>query len=263
MDRFLIFALERSGSTSLAAALNCDYSVVQEPFSSLSGDVQSNERFRSLLEASGYLPEHLPEDEGDEFSYNRFQRLARDPQVCAGYLEALYQRFVGIKHVRNTVSMDANFNILDWCLGNGVKIVFLSRKKLGEALLSRFLAQQAEVHNFGHDMEDRDRWDSTEFEPIDIEMFREQLDAFQKTEAEYRQHLAGKPCHYLYYEQLYQGWQWLRRRKLAALFRYLSVSPGELDPEAINNYLFNPDRKQTDHKALARIPNFMELKRYF
>ena len=39
--RFIIFALERSGSSSLAAALNQDLSVVQEPFTSLTGDLQS------------------------------------------------------------------------------------------------------------------------------------------------------------------------------------------------------------------------------
>lgn len=262
MDRFLIFALERSGSTSLASALNCELSVVQEPFSSLSGDVESNERFRSLLEASGYLPEDLPEDEGDEFSYNRFHRLARDPAVCADYLEALYQRFTGIKHVRNTVSMDANFNILDWCLDNEVKIVFLSRRKLGKALLSRFLAQQAQVHNLGPEMENLGRWERKQFEPIDVELFRRQLSEFERTETEYRRHLEGKPCYTIYYEQLYQGWDWLRRRRFEALCRFLAVSPGELDPATVDNYLFNPDRKLTNRDALTRLPNLRQLKPY-
>jgi hypothetical protein len=262
VDRFLIFALERSGSSSLAAALNRDLAVVQEPFSSLTGDIQHNALFHSLLEESGYLPENLPEDEGDEFAYNRFHHLARDPVVCSNYLEALYRRFTGIKHVRNTVSMDANFNILDWCLENDVKIIFLSRKKLGAALLSRFLAQQARVHNLGAEMENLERWQETAFEPIDIDLFQNQLDDFNRTEMEFRQHLEGKPCHYLYYEQLYQGWAWLRRRNFRALCRFLSTTPDELDPESIENYLFNPVRKQTNKRALARIPNFTQLKRY-
>ena len=262
MDRFLIFALERSGSSSLAAALGNELSVVQEPFSSLSGDIQSNTLFRELLEETGRLPEDLPVDEDDAYSFNRFHRLARDPLVCAQHLEALYQRFLGIKHVRNTVSMDANFNILDWCIQHDIKIIFLSRKKLGKALLSRFLAQQAEIHNLGPAMENKARWEATVFEPIDIGLFQEQLRDFESTEAEYRQHLKDGRFFDLYYEKLYQGWTWLRRLRFKALCRFLNVQEGDLNSESVNNYLFNPERKQTNHRALDRIPNIRELKRF-
>jgi hypothetical protein len=262
MDRFLIFALERSGSSSLAAALNRGLSVVQEPFSALTGDIKSNRKFRSLLDSLGYLPESMPAEPEDEFAYNRFHRLAREPKLCAGYLESLYATFTGIKHVHNTVSTQANLHILDWCLDHGVRIIFLTRKKLGQALLSRFLAQQANIHDLGPGMENRDRWEDAEFQPIDVDAFRTQLRAFKQAEREQLRYLKGKPFFYLTYEKLYQGRERRRRKTFEALCRFLSTRSKDLDQATLESYLFNPERKQTNRQAIERLPNARQLKRY-
>jgi LPS sulfotransferase NodH len=261
MDPFLIFALERSGSSSLAAALNRELSVVQEPFSSLTGDLASNARFVDLLHARGQHPDHLPDIPEDPHAYNRFHAIAMDRDTCGDYLESLYQRFSGIKHVWNTVSNEANLNILDWCLANDTRIVFLTRKKLARSLVSRFLAQQAKVHDLGAAFENRPRWEQAGFQAIDPEELLQQLENLTESELGYRQYLLGKPHFLLTYERLYEGMGWRRRRTLAALCGFLGTEPAALDQPTLQNYLFNKQRKQTDAGTLKRIPNYRELRK--
>ncbi len=261
MERFLIFALERSGSSSLAAALNTGYSVVQEPLSSLTGDIETNPKFTELLETSNMLPEQLPEHDDSPFAFNRFNPIAEDKVLCQDYLERLYRRFSGAKHVWNTVSYEANTNLLDSCLDWNIKVVFLTRRKLGLALVSRFLAQQAGIHDLGASVELRGRWEAAPFQSIDPEEFREQLEALQQADKAYRAHLSGRPCLLVTYEQLYQGTLRRPHQAFARLCKFLSIEQSELDPANVERYLFNSDRKQTRRETLERIPNYRELKR--
>jgi len=257
--RFIIFALERSGSSSLAAALNQDLSVVQEPFTSRTGDLQSNPKFIELVEQMGINPEQLPDPGNIPFGFNRYLPLAQDKDRCDAYLNHLFDRFVGIKHVWNTVSREANLNILSWCIDQGVDIVFLTRKNLFRSLLSRHLAQQANIFQLGDQLQHRQEWEQAEFEPIDIRKFTRQLESIERDEAYYRRFLKGQRYFFLHYEMLYQGSLKQRQRSFRLLCAFLSINPETLDEENIHKYLFSQRRKQTSAAIGRRLPNYHRL----
>jgi len=261
MERFLIFALERSGSSSLASALNTGRSVVQEPFSSMTGDITNNPDFVRLLEASRMMPEHLPAPPEGPFDFNRFSPVADDRDRCRAYLDRLYGRFTGIKHVWNTVSAEANLHILEWCFENQIRAIHLSRRKLAHALVSRHLAQQANVHDLGPSLEFRGRWERTVFQPVDVEALRGELDSLREAEERYRDYLQGKPHFPLLYERLFRGPLGRRRRVFARLCSFLSADADALDHDNAERYLFASERKQTRREHLKRVPNYRQLKR--
>ena len=160
MNRFIIFALERSGSSSLSAALNQSMSVVQEPFSSQTGALKNHPKFIQLVTENAWLPAHLPEPQDDGYAFNRYHLLALDKGLCGDYLSLLYGQFRGLKHVWNTVSRKANLNILEWCLGHDIRIIFLTRKSLLHSQLSRHLAQQARIFQLGDRLQHREQWET-------------------------------------------------------------------------------------------------------
>ena len=172
MDKFLIFGLARSGTTSLLNALNKNGNVMHEPFKSDTGEVGQNRAFTRLLEVNGYLPEQLPEPANDAWHSNRFHYIAADRTRCHAWLEQLYAEFTGIKHVWNTVSRQANLNILDWCKTKKIKLIFQTRENLARSLLSTHLAQQSQIWQFGPEFENEVEWRDFKFEDIDLRRFR-------------------------------------------------------------------------------------------
>jgi len=262
MDRFIIFALARSGSSSLAAALNQNLSVVQEPFSSRTGELKTNAKFIELVKENGLLPEQLPDPGDAPYAFNRYHSLALDKDRCSDYLGLLYGRFQGLKHVRNTVSRQANLNILNWCIDHDVRIVFLTRKNLFRSLLSRQLAQQATIFQLGDQLQHRQEWEQAEFEPIDIRKFTHQLESIERDEAYYRRFLKGQRYFFLHYEMLYQGSLKQRQRSFRLLCAFLSINPETLDEENTHKYLFSQRRKQTSAAIGRRLPNYHRLIAY-
>ena len=259
MDRFLIFALERSGSSSLAAALNLELSVVQEPFSSQTGALQNHPRFIELVTENGLLPEHLPEPGYVPYAFNRYHVLALNKDRCGDYLSLLYGQFQGLKHVWNTVSREANLNILEWCLDHDIRIIFLTRENLLRSQLSRQLAQQAKVFQLGAQLQHKEQWEQAGFEPIDVQEFFKELDKTEKNAHFYREFLKGRPHFFLTYEQLYQGSLRRRKRVFQSLCVFLSTTPSNLNEQSINTYLFSKERKQTRSVTLRRVPNYYRL----
>lgn len=257
--KFLIFGLERSGTTSLAAVLNSAAPVVQEPFSSLSGDIGDNPAFRDMLEANGWLPDSIGELAEDDFSFNRFHFLGLCRRRCQYYLEQLYDRFTGVKHVWNPLSRQANLNILDWCFANDIGLVFHTRRSLGRSLLSRTLAQQADIHNLGGRLQYKSRWERARFEPIDAEQFEEQLGFLRENHTAYQNHLAGHPHHVLFYEDLFRSGRPTQLATLDALCGFLGCRRDDLSAETLDRWLFRKGRRQTSSDTLKRVPNLRQI----
>jgi hypothetical protein len=263
MDRFLIFGLPRSGTTSLASFLGTHAPVAHEPFNVLSGEFKRNPALLETLHKQGFLTDPPAEDRQNEdaWAWNPFARLAADERQLARYLTDLYEHFSGIKHTWPALPMPANRRIIDWAGANGVRLVFQTRRRLARALLSEELARQSGIWQLGPHLERRGRWERAEFEAIDIHGFRVRLEELAGEEQAYRDHLTSRPHLLLLYEQLYQGPRWRRLRTLRSLCAYLSTSIDRLDQETLERELLNRQRKQTDRRTLRRIPNLREIRK--
>ncbi len=262
MDQFLIFGLERSGTTSLAAALNVNDSVVQEPFHSNSGDIGSNSKFTAVLEESGYLEQDLPEPRPGDFAFNRFHFIGQDVERCGAYLVRLYEHFTGVKHVWNTVSIKANLNILKWCEESGMKVIFQFRENLARSLISNYLAQQAQIWQLGTWLEHREDWLAARFEPIDIDRLQREVERREGEVRFYRDCLRDKPHFTVVYEAFFGSDHEGRERALRTLCQFLSVRYEDLDMRNLQHWIFMPDRKQTPDEVLRRIPNYSDLREF-
>lgn len=261
MDKFLIFGLERSGTTSLISALNVNNNVVHEPFSSETGDVEASPAFAKVLASRGYLPSQLEEEPGD-FSFNRFHFIARDAALCDDYLEALFKEFTGIKHVWNTVSMEANHNILNWCLAHDIKLVFQHRESLGRVVVSRHLADQAKVWSLGHELEKIAQVEAVEYQPINIKRLKSEMDWIGHQLDSYRAYLEGESYFDLSFEALYLQDREQQEALVSKLCTFLSAQVTETHPQNLENYIFQKARRQTTDKVLESVPNYRKFKKY-
>lgn len=260
-QRFLIFALARSGSTSLSAAIGSTIPLVQEPFSSQSGDVEENAEFRQMLEERGYLGLENTTSKDSDFAWNPINRIAEDKKECALFLDKMFGHFTCIKHVWGTVSVQANLNILDECLKRDVKLIYLSRRNLARAVISRLLAKQAQIYQLGVNMEHSERWKKTKFDKIDRQEFLRERDQTQELDQTLRAHLEHKPHLSLYYEDLY-GSPKVQEAAISQLCHFVPIDGAVLSADAISDYLGSKERKQTDRNTLKRIPNYWQLRWY-
>ncbi len=258
---FLIFALARSGSTSLSSALGSTIPLVQEPFNIKSGDVEENPGFRQMLEERGFLGLENTATKESDFAWNPLNRVAEDKRECRLFLDQMLAHFTGIKHVWTTVSLEGNLNILDECLEREVKLIYLSRRNLARAVISRRLAAQAQIFQLGASMEHRAHWRKATFEKIDREEFLRERDQIRELDQTLRAHLEHKPHLSLYYEDLY-GSPKAQRAAVSQLCQFVPIDGSILSAEAISNFLGRKDRKQTDKTTLKRIPNYWQLRWY-
>ncbi len=261
MDKFLIFGLGRSGTTSLICALNVDDNVVHEPFSSQSGDIGVNKAFTRILEANGYMPQDLPESTRDYYS-NRFNFIALDSDLCHRFLEQLYATFTGVKHIWNTVSEAANINILRWCLANDIKLIFQTRESLGRSVVSRHLAEQSRVWQLGHELEHKERLEGFKYGRIDVKHLRAEIRSLRQQLHFYIDFLNGKPHHSVTFEALFLQVREHQEDIMQSLCAFLSGRITDLYPANLENYIYQKARRQTSDEMLRSVPNFREFRKY-
>ena len=264
MERFFIFAMPRSGTTSLAFLLGTQHEVAHEPFNERSGALRDDRGLRKLLSQWSCLPEQLPSStpEGQGPQLNRMASLVANEKSCAQYLERLFTHYQGIKHTWPVLSNEGNHRIIDWCKANSICIIFQYRKNIARAVLSARLARQTGIWQMtGQDStEMRDKWNRAQFESINVQQFNRQCRNWSRQKASHLDRLAGARCFRLAYEHLYEGWTWRRRRTLKRLCKHLSITAGELKPNDVQRLLFNPQKKQSSREVLRRIPNYRELR---
>ena len=266
MERFLIFGMPRSGTTSLAFLLGTLGKVAHEPFNERSGALRRNHNFRQLLGQWSCLPEQLSSDKSAHqgANWNRMARLVETEEACARYLDRLFTHFRGIKHTWPALSDEGNHRIIDWCMAHGVSVIFQYRKNIALAVLSAQLARQTGIWQLTgrESAKKREQWGHARFEPVNVEPFKRQFQKWSEQQTSYLKRLAGARCFKLAYEQLYEAWNWQRQRTLNRLCKHLSIAPGALQPGDVKRIMFNPNSKQTHRKTLRRIPNYPELKHF-
>jgi LPS sulfotransferase NodH len=272
MDKYMIFSSARSGSSSLISALNHNNSNVHEPFMSRSGDVAHNQKFIKLLDSLEFIPERLPGKEwkppvatfktgplSGPFPRNQFNFICQDYNYLNEYLSTLYNAFNGIKHVFNTVSITCNNNILNYCVDNKIKILFLTRRCPIKAILSGMISQQARIFQLGADLEKKEEYESFPFRPININRLKQRTNYLLKRSDCYRTTIkdSGATFKEIYYEDIFlHPDKRARRRKVRAILDFIGLPPDTPSlKDNLNKYIFNPQRKQNHSGVLDKIPN--------
>jgi len=262
MDKFLIFGVERSGTTSLLCALGTICPVAHEPFHSSSGDIGVNARLDAILTRNKYAPDTLPADDDPDFEWNKLHFVSRDPARCADYLAQLYDEFTGLKHIWSSVSRAANRNILDWCFAHDVKIIYQSRRNLARALISLQLATQSQIWQMGGELEQRQAWEEAQFDPINMRLLRNLLTKRGSEHEFFQSSFADRTVFEVFYEDLYLAPRAQQESVMRALCDFISLPLESLTGETLENWIYRESRRQSTRDTLRRIPNYRDLEPY-
>jgi hypothetical protein len=239
-NRFLIFALARTGSTTLMNVLNQHPSIrcLKEPFN----------------------------PDNDHATY--LQRVSDQASLFA-VLEEVWQTYNGIKHVWHPsgwpFSQNSSFN--NWLLTAGCRVIFLHRANKLQRIVSSQISQQSGVYHID-DYSAREHLLRFQFAPLDTDWIAQQLWGEQKWLMEARQCLreCSLPFLELIYEELYtaslsaQG----RLHKINQLLEFLDQPPFEIQKSERVIELLDPKvGKLNSQEVYHRIPGIEEIEHRF
>lgn len=176
--RFLIYASPRTGSTSLAQALN-GYLGIQSAMEPFSADWSGNVRDQ-----------------------------VRDLQSLKREVERLWRRYNGFKHVwePNGFPFEGRPEFNDYLLTQATDcVILLNRRNVLRRIVSWHIADQAGVFHLWRD-EDRVKLLNHRFEPLDINAIRKQLAREREASAAVERQLDEARVAYkmLWYEDLFR-----------------------------------------------------------
>ncbi len=243
-DRFLLFAIARSGCTTLMRLLNCHPEIrcIDEPFNL------------------------------NNFQGQYFERV-KDVASLDETLEDIWRCHNGIKHAWDptgtpfTLRPYLNEHLV---LRSDQKILFLNRRNTLRRIVSLRIAQQTQIWHVTN-KSDRSRLANFEFQPINTSYL--DMGCFLELEREiiasYKQLLTGHNADFLelWYEDLYESGLTAGEKldRLNEILRFLGKSPitDEATVSAVNA-LFDPgNSKLNSPDTYRKIPGIDEVERQF
>mgnify|MGYP001583562973 CR=1 FL=1 len=232
MNKFIIFATARTGSTSLARVLgeSPDVKMAIEPF---------HDGF------SKWNPE--------EKDYSKF---IVDPKTMDEALDDLFSRYNAIKVLDYQLEPDIYYSMFK---RKDFKILFLRRKNIAQSVLSNLVAEQtSEWH----------KQNNTEIyinlKPIDLDKMAEMIEYITELNSKYAKFLEeNKKGDYLqlYYEELYSDSLEQNTSNLKVICDFLDISlPSE---DAIKKYMLPSEAKINYLDIYKNVPNYKEIEKRF
>lgn len=246
----------RSGTTNLAAALSngiLEKKVFQEPFYKTSGDADCFGWLRELQNGCGFL------DEGVLSGPNCVFPLGQEG--VNSFLEKLYEKGVGIKHVfSSTPNITVNVPLINYAAVNDIKIIYLRRRRIFDAALSQQLALQ---HGFWGWWENtREILDNFEYQPLDRNAVlgtAEHIYSLNSTaELEIQQKIPEPNRLSFYYEDLYHEDRNRRDENFDKICDFIELKRSDLLEDVIQSQ-FLRNNKQNKHSNLSRISNYENI----
>ena len=133
--KYLIFGQARSGTTSLSCCLNYEgYNgtrLIHEPTCIKTGERHLVEPYTQKLNFATSFPDNYscpPEEFPHPQFHNPWDLSLKDKKKCYSFLDLLYSKYDGIKHIWGNNCYQSNFNIIDYVLENDVSLIFLYRR---------------------------------------------------------------------------------------------------------------------------------------
>ena len=232
MNKFIIFATARTGSTSLARVLgeSPDVKMAIEPF---------HEGF------SKWNPE--------EKDYSKF---IVDSETMNEALDDLFSRYTAIKVLDYQLEPEIYYSMFK---RKEFKILFLRRKNIAQSVLSNLVAEQtSEWH----------KQNNTEIyknlKPIDLDKMSEMIEYITSLNYKNAKYLdENKKGDYLsfYYEELYSDNLEQNIKTLKTICHFLDIS---LPPEeAIKKYMLPSEAKINYLDIYKNVPNYEAIQKRF
>jgi LPS sulfotransferase NodH len=232
MNKFIIFATARTGSTSLARVLgeSSDVKMAIEPF---------HEGF------SKWNPEE-----------KNYSKLIVDSETMNQALDDLFSRYTAIKVLDYQLDPEVYYSMLK---RKDFKILFLRRKNIVQSVLSNLVAEKtSEWH----------KQDNIEIyknlKPINLDKMSEMIDYVTAMNSENAKFLEkNRKGDYLplYYEELYSDSLEQNNANLKVICDFLNIS---LPPEeAIKKYMLPSEAKINYLNIYRDVPNYKEIEQKF
>ena len=196
--------------------------------------------------------------------HNLIDCALKDEKTISDYLDHLYERFDGIKHVWDNNSYRANLNLIEYIKENNVLVLFMLRKNLFDAVLSKWLTGKANISQLSIEgnedqsiLKVKSEFASRVSHKCKIipvgPLFSEATRSSYSLKYFWDELKAHEPK-LIYYEDFYYAGD--RTENLKEVCDFVGVDFNALDREIINARLLNKNVKQTTKDVLAGIENY-------
>lgn len=232
MNKFVILAGARTGSTSLAKVLSesPDVKMAIEPFH------------------EGYAKWNPGEKD--------YSKFIVDPETMNQALDELFSRYTAIKVLSYQFDEEIYFEMIR---RKDLRILFLSRKNVPQEALSSLVAEQTSEY---HQRLNEDVYDN--LKPIDINQMEKMVDyvtSLNKTYSDFLEKNRKGDYLPLFYEELYSENLNQNVETLEAICDFLNISLPPID--AIKQYMLPSEAKINYTNIYKKVPNFNEIEERF
>ncbi len=253
MEKYLIFALARTGSTSLMNIMNVNKSIklFSEPFNKHNVFFTINKEFSKLGQKPITGIEDLKEELEilvNEYGYN------------------------GLKHVwqPSGFPFQQNVSLNQEMLSLFDYVIFLNRKNILKRIISGFISDQTKVWEVSKWKKGQDKMfvENYEYEPIELRIIEWFIKMEKSYREKYRNELIDKGIKFyeIDYEDLFEDDVTMENKieKCLELFRFLNQSAefSDKEMEEIKTYLGENLRLNSINTYL-KIPNIQEIEEKF
>lgn len=266
-NKYLIFSQARSGSTTIAACLtkseHGSLTMIQEPTSIKSGDKYLIQEELGKLNFPKVCPKNYFEDNIDHNAHNSLDYALRDKEDCFSFLDDLYSRFEGVKHIWNNNSYVSNTNIINYAKEKNIPIVFLYRNNQFEVAKSVHIVRASKISQLSIEGNDEDsinrvkeRLNQSIIPKINFEMAFTALTRAIYSLNYYWRLLEGHQTKLISYEDFYYSGE--KEQNLKDLCDFINCDFDSLKRKVIEERLLNKAVKQCGDSISNNIPNINE-----
>jgi len=240
LERFIIFSLERCGSTALLKMLNLHAGIkcVREPFNP---DVRKQTGKCNV----------------------------RTPVELATELESIWCCYNGIKHVWHPSGwpFGPNDGLNDSLLTDGARrVIFLTRRNILKRVVSGLMSRQTGIYAI-NDQQYRQNYDNHQFCPVDLTIIQQSITDEKGLLEERRTLLDTRRATWIeiIYEELFSRDAATQSGTIAKILGFLDVGfagRGDIESE-MQELLNNSDHRMNNIATYSRIPNAREVEDRF
>jgi|TARA_R110000824_G_scaffold2570_4_gene11851 hypothetical protein len=266
-NKYLIFGQARSGTTSLSACFNVDgVKVAQEPTCIQTGDKYLIEEEIKKFNFHTDFPEDY-DCSLEEFPlpqyHNPWDLSLKDKKVCYQFLNSIYARFDGIKHIWGNNCFKTNYNIIDYAKEKSVSIIFMYRKNQFDFVKSAHISVGTKVSQLtieGISKEAiskvKSRISKADIKPINVKHSLNRIRRSTRALKLFWEEVKKTNCYLLAYEDLYLSSN--QEKEFEKVCRFLNLNDSQINKEVFKKIILNKDVKQTDGAMSMKIPNIDE-----
>ena len=249
MNKFLIFASPRTGSSNLANAigslyaeeLNILHAYVGEPL----GSYNLSRWYKDIIRLLPSELQSIYENKISKKSFTRSQMIE--------VLNACHNNSFGIKHLHTHLPHFKNLSLLEYAMTKRYKIIYLTRDSHTLKDVSAQLA--ARTGKWGKE-KSSDKKIKRSYENIDIEDLKNKASWNKKSTSLYEEFMCDYNIHRASYEQIYC--QNNQLNEFHEIMDYLEIDRKKLDLNEFNTYM-SYDNKQSTSTVYSEIPNIKEV----